>query len=117
MKKQESPIYSKIDYDHAHSAKRDVLNGQMEMLNMVRTIEEYKLLRKQELLLKLKLKNDLKKTKENISNFIEKSPKTEVINEAIAKNKEKSKTKKESKGLANVESELEEIQEKLKRME
>jgi len=115
--KQENLIYSKINYEDAYSAKKDILGAQIELLNMIRTIEEYKLLRKQELMLKLKLKSDLRKTKENITNLIEKSPKTKNINESIAENKESSKIKKKPKELANVESELEDIQKKLKRMD
>jgi len=119
MKQQENKIYSKIDYENAFSAKKDILNAQLDLLNTIQIIEDYRILRKQEMMLKLKLKNDIRKTKENISAIIEKAPKTKSINETLVKNKEKSKMKKGKKynGLTNVESELEEIHEKLKKMD
>jgi len=116
MKKQENPIYSKINYEDAYSAEKSILGAQISLLNIIKIMENYRILRKQELMLKLKLKNDLKNTKEDIAKLIEQAPKTQVINERITKNKEKSKIKKEHKELSNVESELENIQRKLQEM-
>ncbi len=116
MSKQENPIYSRINYEEAYYAKKDLLHAQLELLNIVRTIENHRFLRKQELVMKLKLKNDLKNLKEKISKLIEKSPKTNVITERITRNKQKTKIKKERKGLPDVEAELEHIQKKLREM-
>ena len=74
----EHPIYSRIDYEDAMQAKKNMLRSQMNLLNIIKKLEEYKRLRKQELMLKLKLKNDLGEVKAKINKILDSAPKTEM---------------------------------------
>ncbi|HRZ85950.1 MAG TPA: hypothetical protein P5277_04190 [Candidatus Paceibacterota bacterium] len=80
---EQNPIYSKIEYNEALFSKKLILMAEMEILRSIEIMSNYKELRKQELMLKLKLKNNLSEIKNNINKIIENSPKTEGINKKI----------------------------------
>lgn len=104
----DSPIYSKIEYEYAISAKRNLLESQAGLLRSLQKIENYKHLRKREIMLKIKLKKNMKEIKENIKEILKNAPKTEGVKEHIKKiNEEDSHT------VFSIESELEDIQRKL----
>ena len=108
-------IYSKIEYADAVSAKRDLLTAQMSILNLIKKIQDYKTLRKKELMLKLKLKNLTKEANSNISKIIKSSPKTPSLRE-VELSKNEFSTKSEKKKVSGIELELREIREKLDKL-
>lgn len=108
----DSPIYSKIEYSEAVSAKRNLLSAQASILNIIKKIENYKILRKREFILKLKLKDDLSETKANINKILKdlpQIPKTKLLNVQDKQFKSEREIKKSS----DIESELAEIKNKL----
>src|SRR3989344_8341111 len=60
MPGKNSALYSKIEYQTAVNAKKQSLEMQMNLLNMMNSINNYNRLRKKETVAKLKLKNNLK---------------------------------------------------------
>src|SRR3989344_4786000 len=72
------PIYTRINYENALGIKKEVLNSRANLLVMLRKIENYKTLRAQEFILKIKLKNTMKETREKIAKLGEVLPKVEM---------------------------------------
>ena len=77
------PIYSMIKHDDAVSAKKKILMAEINILNSIAYLQRYGDLRKKEMMLKIKLKNDLTDVKNHISRIIENNPKTEGIKKVI----------------------------------
>ena len=92
--KPANPIFSKIDYPVAKEIKKDILELQINLLNTLQNINNYKELRKKEHMYKLKLKNNLKTVNQNIRKIMLSVPKTEGI--GIAKQQNKIEIKKET---------------------
>ncbi len=126
-----SPIYSKIEYEDAVSSRKNVLEMQVNLLNTLKNIEEYKDLRKKELIWKIKMKALLKDVHEKVKDIESKVPKAEelkeyhkdnILKEIVTKEekielREETKSKeKKIKKETSIQSELEEIQRKLQEM-
>ncbi|HLD98055.1 MAG TPA: hypothetical protein VI815_01900 [Candidatus Nanoarchaeia archaeon] len=124
----DNSVYTKMDYEVLLSGKKHVLAAQINCLNILKTIENYKVLRKKETMLKLKVKNNIKDIKNQLSKISENIPKKayeEVeenerkINKAknsiltLKKFGEKESLLKESSKEFSIEQELLEIQRKL----
>jgi len=105
-------IYSKIEYENAISAKKNLLESQANLLRSLQYLENYRNLRKKELILKIKLKKNLKGIKDNIKEIIKKAPKTQGVKDHMRKKKEAE----ESHAVLSVQSELEDIQDKLREL-
>ncbi len=116
----ENPIYSKIEYQDALFAKKHILETQINLLNTMNSLDNYKDLRKRELLLKLKLKNNLKNIKEHISKLNEHLPQTKEMKKHISVKKiktyESKENRKHSERASSIEYELEDIQRKLREL-
>lgn len=69
------PLYIQFNHDTMLEAKKQILVTQINSLNILRNINNYRDLRKKEFMYKLKIKNDLKHIKETISKMNEKLPK------------------------------------------
>src|SRR3989344_2624614 len=121
-------IYSRIGYEEAMSSRKNILEMQINLLNLMRNIGEYKDLRKKELIWKIKMKSLLKEVKEKVRDIESKVPKSEELKDHrkndIPKEmvtKEEMKEIKEFKKLkeekiqkeSSIELELEEIKRKL----
>ncbi|MFA6022939.1 MAG: hypothetical protein WC781_02520 [Candidatus Pacearchaeota archaeon] len=107
----DNSIYSKIEYGDAIVAKREILEMQRNLLNTMQKIESYKELRKKELMLKLKLKNNLKEIRERFIKINNHVPQTKGIKKPKiihAKMREK-----EVKRNLSIEEQLLDIQQKL----
>ncbi|MFA5992587.1 MAG: hypothetical protein WC796_02700 [Candidatus Pacearchaeota archaeon] len=78
-----APIYSMIEHDVAISAKKKLLMAEINILNSLACLQRYGDLRKKEMMLKIKLKNDLTDIKNHITKIIENNPKTEGIKKVI----------------------------------
>ena len=132
-----SPIYSKIEYEDAVSSRKNVLEMQVNLLNTLKNIEEYKDLRKKELIWKIKMKSLLKDVHEKVKDIESKVPKSEelkefenkknifkdnILKEIVTKEekielREETKSKeKKIKKESSIQSELEDIQRKLQEM-
>ena len=117
----ENLIYIKLDYDESLVTKRDILITQQELITLLRTIKHYHSLRSEELRLKLKIQKKIRELKLNVTKLEQVLPKIkipeilrrepeEMIKEQVAKKPKKEDSEK------NIEEQLKEIQEKLKRL-
>jgi len=107
-----SIIYSKIEYEDAISAKRNLLESQANLLRILQYLNNYKSLRKKELTLKIKLKKILKEIKDNVKEVLKNAPKTQEIKDHMKEKKEAQ----ESHAVLSIESELSDIQDKLREL-
>jgi len=113
--KNNDVLYSKIEYESALSTKRDVLELERSFLNVMQKIENYKILRKKDFVLKLKLKNTLKETKDKINQISENLPHPHGI-EAVKLGKMETEEKFKDTKKSKIEQDLKEIQNKLEEM-
>jgi hypothetical protein len=77
--KKDDSIYVQIDYGDAVNSKKNLLSYQIELINMIKSMKKYSLLRENEKLLKSSLQNLLKATNENIKKMEGKLPKVEEL--------------------------------------
>lgn len=119
--KQEELIHIKLEYSEAKQAKKDILSIQMNVLKVVQIINQYRELRTKELENKKKIAAKLKYINTNIKNIkkilpINKIPK---IFEKPTEEKETSEKKEKIQVIPKntLESQLEEIQNKLKALQ
>ena len=95
---KKAPIFSRIEYEKALELKRNNLLIQLDFLNIMKKMDEYRDLRKMEYLYKLKIKNNLKEIKSDIKKIMNNTPSEELI-------KIKNKREKEKKELEKLEKE------------
>jgi len=110
LSKMQNPIYAKVEYENAISARREILSAEIDLLNSIRIIQKYGKLREEELLLKIKLKRLLRDIKDNLRNIIASTPKTERIEKEMKEKREEKK----KKGKPSIEDELRQIREELR---
>jgi len=115
--KNENLIHVKLEYGEALQSKRDVLSSEMNLLRIAKTIKNYHILRAEELKTKSKLHRRLRETITNVKKAQITLPKLKNL-EILKKGEEIKEPKKvqvkEKKYDDYLESELQEIQEKLK---
>lgn len=104
-----SPIYSKIEYEEARNSRKNLLESQAGLLRSLQHLENYRNLRKKEFMLKIKLKKNMKEIKDNIKEILKNAPKTEGT-------KPHKKKEEETKTVLSIESELSDIQDKLREL-
>jgi len=73
----ENPIYVEIVSEESINSQRNILSYQMSLLNMMKSIKRYSLIRDNELGLKIDLQNTIKDTNENIKKILINFPKVE----------------------------------------
>jgi len=119
--KQEEVMYIKLDYSEAHENKKRLLSSEISFLRISKSIKNYKMLRQEELNLKLKMGKKINDVDADIKRLKIILPKIR-IHELPQKPGEKSDIEKKiefSKKQSNtsdIEFQLQEIQEKLRRM-
>ena len=108
-----NPIYSKIEYTEAINTKRNILESEAALLKSIQRLNNYKALRKRELMFKIKLKKTVKETQDLVKEILKNVPK--ISKKELNKIDENDITSsKKSKNLpSTIESELAEIQRKL----
>jgi hypothetical protein len=107
-----------MPYDEAMESKKDVLQSQYLTLKMKQHLKNYNNLRKNELKLKLKMKNKIISLIKDIKNAQSTLPSPEMPEEIREMPvKVRKKVQKEKRHAENLESELEEIQEKLRTLQ
>jgi len=130
MKKQKnngSVIHIKLDYEEAIQSKMDTLSSQMDLLEIVKAIKKYRVLRVEELKLKVRLHRTLRETNTLLRKLEKNLPHVEMP-EVLEKEREikreikkirHSKTEvrikkaKEDQYDSNIESQLKQLQKKL----
>ena len=115
--KEQSLIHVKVDYSEAVESKKDLLSSERELIRLLKTMKNYNTIRGEELNAKLKLQKKMKELNINLSRLNETLPKIKIpsilkkdnlLEETIPKIKnEKDK---------DLESQLREIQERLRRL-
>lgn len=114
MQEKTHPIYSKLDYEDTLLIKKNILAMQINFLNLMLSIEHYKLLRKKEMLEKIKLKKIFKETKQNFDDIIKSVPQTEGIK--LTRKQAKLEGKSPDRAQQKIELELKEIRERLQEL-
>ena len=108
-------IYIKFDYDEALQAKKDLLIVQAEIVKSVKNLRGYKKIRDKELKLKTRLKSQTSKVSDNLRKLHQLLPHPKLHNLHKEQGSEEySKEKPRTKEDINLESQLREIQEKLR---
>ena len=130
--KSDKLIHVKIDYEEGIESKRDILNAQASLIKILQSLKQYHLMRTEELAIKEKLKRKMSGAKTNIAKLNTNLPKIKIpkileqehleeIFEKAPKHKKK-EVKEAAKQIKHKEAqdelsmELEEIQDKLKRL-
>ncbi len=103
--------YVKLDYNEALSAKKELLSSEINLLNIARKMENFRQLRKKELLLKTRLKFLLNNLKSKINLFQSTFPQEQ------GKVNIRKPAAKESKKSRHIQDELEDIRNKLARLQ
>tara|TARA_Y100000310_G_scaffold337828_1_gene425903 strand:+ start:418 stop:804 length:387 start_codon:yes stop_codon:yes gene_type:complete len=115
-KKKENIIYSRLSSADATDTKRNILEMEASLLAIMQNIESYKDLRKRELMWKIKLKRNYKNIDNNIKEILNLVPKTPNVKKIEIEHKERKKKGLKTQVGMNIESELMDIQNKLKEM-
>ena len=106
-------LHIKLDVGEAVNSKRNILSSEINFINILKKMQNYKELRKRELVRKIELKSLIRETSEQMKKFKEEMPKAKIpeIEGSIQGTFLLEKTKK-----LKLEDELKEIREKLARL-
>lgn len=119
--KDENVMYVKLENDEGVKAKSDILSIQMSLLKILRAMRGYSKTRAEELKIKSKLFNSIKETNANIKKIQENIPKltTSPIKKPEEEHEFKSilKERRSEKQDTDLESQLRDIQEKLRALQ
>lgn len=105
--------YVKLEYERAVEIKKEMLKCQINFLNTIKSISKYNLARKKETIHKIKLRSIAKNIKKNIIQFKKFLPKVKKEEPEFIKEK---KQEEKLKDYNNVDSQLNEIREKLREL-
>jgi hypothetical protein len=125
--KEESIFHIKVNYDEAIQSKKDILSAERDFLRVLKIIKRYELLRREELTNKLRIQNKIRELKINLTRINNVLPKIKLPD--ILKKKSESEKKeieeepikipvriKQSADEDDLERQLKEIQEKLRKL-
>jgi hypothetical protein len=101
----------KLDYVNALSAKKDLLGAEINLLQIVRKIKAYRMIRKKEMVTKNKLRLEIGKLRKLMDGLVSHLP-----TENVKMDKRKNKKKKVDEEGRNLDNELREIKKKLERL-
>ena len=112
----ENLIHIGLNRDELINSKKEILSTEADLIRILQTIKRYQLLRTNELKLKIRLLKKLKETKTEIKKLEEVLPKLKIpkILQGIENKKDEFKI---SSKKDNLESQLEEIQKRLRDLE
>lgn len=116
--KEQSLIHVKIDYDEAVQSKKDLLSSERYFILLLKTIKRYGLLRRDELNTKLRLQKKMKDLKINLGKLNETLPKIKLPDILKKDDSEEESSSKIKGKIVNIdlESQLREIQDRLRRL-
>jgi len=114
----QSFVHVKLDYEESVQAKKDLLSSEGSFIRLLKTVKKYELLRKEELTTKLRIQNKIRDLKINLGKLNTVFPKIKIPdilkrNESIEEKPLKTKNQDKDKDLEN---QLIEIQERLRRL-
>jgi hypothetical protein len=115
--KEENLIHIKLEPSEATQSKKDILATQMGLIKILKSVREYRALRLRELKLKTSLSKKIKELKTNLKELNEIRPHVKVPKEFKEMEVKKMSPKKELSYSGDLESELNQIQKKLKELE
>ena len=116
--KEENVVYLRLEYEEALQSKRDILASQAGLLKMLQILRNYKILRMEELKLKLKAYRRIKELATNIKKIKTNLPMIKI--HQLKKDKEENEFKRKIKETQTsdyddgLEVQLQEIQNKLR---
>src|SRR3989344_2841096 len=115
--KNESLIHVKLEYGEAIQSKRDILSSVRDLIRLLKVIKRYHALRKEELDLKINIFKKIKDLKADLAKLTSTLPKIKIPDILIKENPKEEKTPARKKEYPDrdLESQLQEIQEKLRR--
>ena|SRR3989344_2198752 len=106
------PEYVRLESQEKVFSQKHLLHAQLETISVSKHQEAYKLLRMEELLLKVQLKTKLEEIKEAFALFTRLLPKPAISEHEVLK-KQHAEKPVQKKGPSTLEQELEEIKRKL----
>ncbi|MBI2004211.1 hypothetical protein HYS72_01980 [Candidatus Pacearchaeota archaeon] len=112
----ESLIHVGLNREELINSKKEILSTEADLIRILQVIKKYQLLRTNELKLKTRLFKKLKETKAEIKKLEEILPKPKIPRILLGIENKKDEFKISSKK-DNLESQLEEIQKKLRELE
>jgi len=115
-KMAENLIHVGLNREELINSKKEILSTEADLIRILQTIKKYQLLRTNELKLKTRLLKKLKETKAEIKKLEEILPKPKIPKILLGIGNKKDEFKISSKK-DNLESQLEEIQKKLRELE
>jgi len=107
-------IHVKLEFEDALNSKKNLLQTEMSLLNILKTIGAYRILRKKELSARLKLRGKFRETASDLrklQKYLPEANKKEEVLEKIPAKKQKIKYDRK------LEDELKDIQMKLRQLE
>ena len=122
----EKLIHVKFEYDEALNIKKDLLSSEANLLRITRAIKDYHLLRSEELKLKTRLHSKINEFLTEIKKMLQTVPRIKIPDILRGRGFEghesdgieaKIKIAKEKNYNQDIESQLQEIQEKLRRLQ
>ena len=116
--KEQSLIHVKIDYMEAIQSKRDLLSSERDFIRVLKTMKRYSLFRKEELNTRLRMQNRIRDLKINLGKLGDILPKLKIpkiLKKSEEKEEKPLKTKQEGEE-KDLESQLREIQERLRKL-
>ena len=115
--KDQNPVYVRFSLQEALFSKGRLISFEIDILKLLRIVKKYRLYKKEEVLIRAKVLQNIKEIKKNLS-FLEKQlPKTKEVKERKVESERdilmKVEDKKDQTTL-DLERQLEEIQERIK---
>jgi len=113
----ENSVYLRLESPEARSSKKDILSAEISLLNIIKSIKNYKQLREEEFILRMQMYKLIKETnlaiRKTRSSFpFIRLPEKQKIEELKVKEKNKIEMKEDM----DLEFQLREIQERLRQM-
>lgn len=117
----ETLIHVKLEYAEAVRAKRDILSFESDLLRVLRRVRSYHKLRSEELRIRLKMYRRIKELKSNVGRLQQTLPKIKIPS-LLSKGREEIVEYSKPKVIKNnpsddLDKQLEEIQERLRKLE
>jgi hypothetical protein len=108
----------KLNHGEALDAKKQLLSSEMSMLQIIKRMRNYKLLRKKEFTNRNHLKTNISAVRTKINLIFSTFPEEEKVSKIIRMDSKKiSKEEKDGKESRSLQRELEDIQRKLRQLE
>jgi len=118
--KEQSLIHVRIDYSDAIQSKKDLLSSEREFIRIIKIMKRYGALRKDEMNTRLRLQKKMKDLKMNLGKLHDLLPKIkipEILKKGNLLEEEKTPSKeKKELNAPDLESQLREIQDRLRRL-